>query len=305
MVEPPSKTNPGVPPAIDAIVMKALKRDPGDRFDSGAEMAMALERVGRLASPRQHLAEYLAELFPDRFFVACESCGLKVVPGFVCKSCGTEAPVEISLVIDNTQEIPVMPPPVLQAEPFPKAPLPAGVPNSQRPLRRQRRRRSDKLRPYQMMAVGVVSAIVGLALGATWRRPVRVVVASSVAKPIEPPQRERELPSFPPLEIERAPEPAPSVQVESDDDVEVEREAEPEVRPVSAPPVDLPRAVVERARESSRKRKHRASPQTVRVEPKPAPVIASPVIAPSLAPVAKPAPKVKEGRLLDPFGGGR
>ena len=44
-VVPPSKVNPEVPTALDAIVVKALARDPGDRYGTGAEMLRDLETV--------------------------------------------------------------------------------------------------------------------------------------------------------------------------------------------------------------------------------------------------------------------
>jgi eukaryotic-like serine/threonine-protein kinase len=42
-VAPPSHKSPGVPPALDAIVMKALSREVADRFQSAEEMQLALE----------------------------------------------------------------------------------------------------------------------------------------------------------------------------------------------------------------------------------------------------------------------
>ena len=39
----PSETRPDVPPALDAIVMKALQRDPTLRYASAAEMARDLD----------------------------------------------------------------------------------------------------------------------------------------------------------------------------------------------------------------------------------------------------------------------
>jgi serine/threonine-protein kinase len=45
--EPPSKLRPEVPHALDAIVMRALAKDPDERFDSAEEMDADLARVGR------------------------------------------------------------------------------------------------------------------------------------------------------------------------------------------------------------------------------------------------------------------
>jgi serine/threonine protein kinase len=44
-VEPPSRLNPAVPPALDAICLRALATDPGRRFSSGRDLAAALDTV--------------------------------------------------------------------------------------------------------------------------------------------------------------------------------------------------------------------------------------------------------------------
>ena len=48
---PPSTHTPKVPAEIDALVMKGLEPKPEDRFSSAREMARALQRVARVASP--------------------------------------------------------------------------------------------------------------------------------------------------------------------------------------------------------------------------------------------------------------
>jgi serine/threonine-protein kinase len=51
MVDPPSKHAPEVPPALDAIVLRALATDPAARFSTAAEMATALEAAVPPAVP--------------------------------------------------------------------------------------------------------------------------------------------------------------------------------------------------------------------------------------------------------------
>jgi eukaryotic-like serine/threonine-protein kinase len=47
---PPSKFNPAVPPAVDQVVLRALEKNPADRFPTAREMAIALERAAGVAS---------------------------------------------------------------------------------------------------------------------------------------------------------------------------------------------------------------------------------------------------------------
>ncbi|MGK4001577.1 serine/threonine-protein kinase [Sorangium sp. So ce1036] len=49
-VDPPSARRPGVPPALEAVTLRALARDPGDRFPTARAMALALEATGLAAS---------------------------------------------------------------------------------------------------------------------------------------------------------------------------------------------------------------------------------------------------------------
>ncbi len=65
-IAPPSKVVPGYPPALEAIVQRAMALDPDARFQTAIEMATALEAVavglGGLASPAA-LAAFMAERF--------------------------------------------------------------------------------------------------------------------------------------------------------------------------------------------------------------------------------------------------
>jgi serine/threonine-protein kinase len=66
---PPSSVNEAVPPALDAIVMRALSRRRQDRFDSGIEMAAALEALG-LAWPRREISTLIAQAFAEQAHAA-------------------------------------------------------------------------------------------------------------------------------------------------------------------------------------------------------------------------------------------
>ncbi|MCU0671427.1 MAG: protein kinase [Myxococcota bacterium] len=63
---PPSILVPDCPPALEAIVMKCLARDPDDRFATGAELARALDAFVATAS-RPIGAAALAGLMQERF----------------------------------------------------------------------------------------------------------------------------------------------------------------------------------------------------------------------------------------------
>ena len=67
-IVPPSQIRPGIPPELDAIVMKALSRDPADRFATAREMGRALTRVavatGQPVGPAE-VSDLMSELFPD------------------------------------------------------------------------------------------------------------------------------------------------------------------------------------------------------------------------------------------------
>jgi serine/threonine protein kinase len=65
----PSHVRPGYPPALEAIVVRALARNPGERWQSAREMQGALEefvRQERIGANRTRLAAFMVSLFADR-----------------------------------------------------------------------------------------------------------------------------------------------------------------------------------------------------------------------------------------------
>ncbi len=101
----PSVDNRDVPRALDAIVKKALAREPADRYASGTELAEALETLDALAWSRKRLAAFVCELFANDWMIVCEVCGKQVLPGTECEECGTEAPsVEAPVAVDPEAE---------------------------------------------------------------------------------------------------------------------------------------------------------------------------------------------------------
>ncbi|HZS35451.1 MAG TPA: protein kinase [Polyangia bacterium] len=111
----PSVDNPEVPRSVDAVVKKALARDPEQRFASGAELAAALDELDGVAFSRVRLKACLAQLVPVET-VTCDVCGKAVVRGDECSECSTVAPLFASIEADEPAPLP--PPP----DPEPDAP---------------------------------------------------------------------------------------------------------------------------------------------------------------------------------------
>jgi len=68
-VPAPSKLAPSVPPELDAIVLKALARDPKDRYQTADEMRRALELFAERAGVRHAttaLSDYMKQVFGRR-----------------------------------------------------------------------------------------------------------------------------------------------------------------------------------------------------------------------------------------------
>ncbi|NOY92488.1 MAG: protein kinase [Deltaproteobacteria bacterium] len=66
-IRPASELNDAVPPGLDAIVDKALERDPNLRYQSARELSLAIERYlssERRSVPKAEVAEWMAQLFP-------------------------------------------------------------------------------------------------------------------------------------------------------------------------------------------------------------------------------------------------
>jgi serine/threonine-protein kinase len=67
-IKPPSQYRSDVPPELDEIVLKALQRNPDERWQTTREMGRALRQVlarqEDLVGPAE-LADWMAELFPD------------------------------------------------------------------------------------------------------------------------------------------------------------------------------------------------------------------------------------------------
>jgi serine/threonine-protein kinase len=73
-VEPPSRRRPEVPAALDAVVMQALAKEPGFRFDTALAMAEAIEGAVAVAPPRA-IGEWVRDLARERLAMRAQLVG--------------------------------------------------------------------------------------------------------------------------------------------------------------------------------------------------------------------------------------
>jgi len=64
-VQPPRELNPALPPQLEAIILRALARDPADRFASAASMRRQLAAITDLAAARAELTLQMRSIFAD------------------------------------------------------------------------------------------------------------------------------------------------------------------------------------------------------------------------------------------------
>jgi serine/threonine protein kinase len=91
VIDPPSSINREAPAALDAVVLRALHRDPDQRYQSAAEMLAALDALGARLATRAELLSYLGALAPSVFSRTCDGCGARIAWGAECTSCKTYA----------------------------------------------------------------------------------------------------------------------------------------------------------------------------------------------------------------------
>jgi len=85
VVPPPSRLNPQLPPGLDAIVLKALAKDPDQRYRTAQEMRLAIEDwliQGRMSASSAHLAEFLKQIYAERLEKEAKLGPLMGDPGF-------------------------------------------------------------------------------------------------------------------------------------------------------------------------------------------------------------------------------
>jgi len=179
----PSSRNPGVKPALDGVVMRALERDPGKRYKSAAEMGDELEA---LVLRKNYSARALAR--KARELADQEPPAAKVRPtplaGAVPVVMGSE---DSTLIVDESLK---------------RDKVVTGAPTKSRVRAAQRSR-------WPWLALGAPCLLVGIVLGAVVRPGGPPAVAVPTPSPAPEPVP---TPSPPPA----AAEPAPTVRVALD-----------------------------------------------------------------------------------------
>ena len=125
--EPPSKHAPGLPPALDEIVLRALQLDPCKRFQTAREMALALER-GVDTAMASEVGEWVEATARERLSQHTERIAE------IESSAQAKAPARQDLVSrlrsqeETTKTQTLRPPPSADASPRRSAPAPAMAP---------------------------------------------------------------------------------------------------------------------------------------------------------------------------------
>jgi serine/threonine protein kinase len=171
-VPAPSSVEPSVPPALDAVVLRALERDPAERFPSAGDFLGALECLPLAVATARCVGEYVRReagpsLSPGRFpsgkypRAVAEAQRLHEPSGEASSDDpGSEVPTRVceppqALVIASTRE--------------PEAPVPEAY--------RARR-----------MIVAIALVLVGCAVGLLFaRQPAQPSTPSTAPVPVDPP----------------------------------------------------------------------------------------------------------------------
>jgi serine/threonine-protein kinase len=119
--EPPSTKRPGIPPELDALVMRGLEKEPEARFASAKEMALALEALMKPATPPE-VGEWVSHLAGTALDSRAQS--IKEIEGTALPSVTRSDPAPRGSFPSLPQAvIPKAPLPPQAAEPAPVVPM--------------------------------------------------------------------------------------------------------------------------------------------------------------------------------------
>ncbi len=103
----PSQRKPGYPPELEAIVMRALRRERSERYASAEELLLDLEgfvRARSLAVSSAKLGYFMRELFPER---AVERIEPRAVPSAAPTARASERSLPLRAPTDHSVPVPV------------------------------------------------------------------------------------------------------------------------------------------------------------------------------------------------------
>lgn len=106
----PSERRPGIPPELDAIVMKALQREPEQRWQTAREMGQALRAFASKQSAvvgAAELSNWMEELFPKGEALKREIMELALTEGFQAPTLAPDENAELTGAMTVTAEVPL------------------------------------------------------------------------------------------------------------------------------------------------------------------------------------------------------
>jgi serine/threonine-protein kinase len=164
LIAPPARLNPNVPAALDAVVMRALERDPTRRWPTAHEMERALAEflMGAARSLEDtDVGAFLRRMFPEEIGVAEGAAGTTSIPISLSTSSGRVSPAgaaTVSPAVTSHAALTELHP--AEPEPVTTSVLPARMGEASRAARRRAR---------LAWVVGTVAVVaVGLS-AASWR----------------------------------------------------------------------------------------------------------------------------------------
>jgi TonB family protein len=160
-VKAPSSVNDEVPAEVDQIVLKALAKEPGDRYQTAGDMARDLEQIlytFRPAPTSADLAIHMHRLFVEAPPVVPSMPIPDEMPASVVEPVSTEP---VALVPEQAEPEPVAPAP----EPEPPTPEPEPVPEPV-PVMETTEPEEEKKFPIVPVSIAAVVLIAAIGVGA-------------------------------------------------------------------------------------------------------------------------------------------